>query len=65
MLSAESEETRNSRLKLALLTANPQAGSRYPRYRNRRAYVTKQPGESRVSFIRRLASGAPCSEVLA
>ncbi len=25
----------------------------------------KQPGESRVSFIRRLASGAPCSEVLA
>ncbi len=50
ILSAESEETRNSRLKLALLTAKTLAGSRYPRYRNRRAYVTSNPAKAGLVY---------------
>ncbi len=63
ILSAESEETRNSRLKLALLTAKSWVS--IPSVSKPSSVCNKQPGESRVSFIRRLASGAPCSEVLA
>ncbi len=63
ILSAESEETRNSRLKLALLTAKTLKLGPIPSV-SKPSSVCKQPGESRVSFIRRLASGAPCQKYL-
>ncbi len=64
ILSAESEETRNSRLKLALLTAKTLAGSRYPRYRNRRAYVTSNPAKAGLVLFGASPAGRPAQKYL-
>ena len=65
ILSAENESVRNSRLKLAQLTANPEAGSGYPGYRNRRTYVIQKPGyHRRVFMIRSTSANTPSNRGL-
>ena len=65
ILSAESEETRNSRLKLALLTAKTLKLGLDTLGIETVERMENQPGESRVSFFRRRACGVSCSEILA
>ncbi|MCS6038568.1 hypothetical protein LNP20_04265 [Klebsiella pneumoniae subsp. pneumoniae] len=64
ILSAESEETRNSRLKLALLTAKTLGWVSIPSVSKPSSVCNKQPGESRVSFIRASPAGRSAQKYL-
>nr|VXZ82989.1 Arginine--tRNA ligase [Klebsiella pneumoniae] len=64
ILSAESEETRNSRLKLALLTAKPSSWVSIPSVSKPSSVCNKQPGESRVSLFGASPAGRPAQKYL-